>query len=63
METIGTITKYSPIFMQKMSVKNTNFLLLFFSVKNALYLSYINRLSGMWVEVISVYKHLGLSIN
>lgn len=63
METIGTITKYSPIFIQKMSAKHKCILLKFAQLKNGLYSSYINRLSGIWVEVVSVYKHLGLGIN
>ena len=57
METIGTIIKHSPIFMQKMSVKHKYILLKFAQPKNALYSSCINRLSGIGVEVVSVYKH------
>lgn len=36
METIGTITKYSPIFMQKMSAKHKYILLKFAQLKNDL---------------------------
>ena len=45
METIGTITKYSPIFMQKMSAKHKYILLKFAQPKNALYSSDINGLN------------------